>query len=62
MKKGIITPEERDAINTANQDIINREDVIETLENLVLKIKIINLAKTLTIFEKVLNNPKEELQ
>jgi len=61
MIKGIITPEERDEINSANYDIVNSEDVIETLENLVLKIKIIQLGKLASKLNNLLNNPTEEV-
>lgn len=60
MKKGVITTEERDAIVIAKYDITNSSDITETLENLVLKIKIIIFKKLISKLGQVLNNPKEE--
>ena len=59
MKKGIITPEERLAIDVAVAELLNKNRV-ETLENLVLKIKIIQLGKLSAKLNNVINNPKEE--
>ena len=59
MIKGIITPEERDCINVALAELLNKNRV-ETLENLVLKIKIIQLGKLSAKLNNVINNPKEE--
>jgi len=59
MIKGIITPEERDCINVARAELLNKNRV-EVLENLVLKIKIIQLGKLSAKLNNVINNPKEE--
>ncbi len=60
MKKGVITPEERDTINVALTELSKNKNKVETLENLVLKIKIIMLEKLAVKLGQVINNPKEE--